>query len=156
MAAWAGWAKIKTLLETAGATVTPAITLVDRGAPSSMPQDMIRFWYDGNVSSPVMSDTLNRSQEGIALTIGVFLKAGAPGIEAEARLDERLEEIDAAIQSALLGDAYLGDFGAGTNTTVHLLISDTSAAFGNIGGAAVRALEIPVVYTVADRHTIGA
>lgn len=155
MAAWAGWAKIKTLLETAGGTVTPAITLVDRGAPSSMPQDMIRFWYDGNVTSPVMSDTLNRSQEGIAFTIGVFLKAGATGIEAEARLDERLEEIDAAIQSALLGDAYLGTFGS-DNTAVHLLISDTSAAFGNIGGAAVRALEIPVVYTVADRHTIGA
>ena len=53
MSTWPGWTSVKALLLEAGATVSPPITVVERGMPQSVPTDCIRFWYDGLGDDPL-------------------------------------------------------------------------------------------------------
>lgn len=151
---WAGLAKIQTLLESAGAAMIEPITLVRRGAPWSVPQPMIRWWYEGNGDAPAGPDTFNATQEGLQFTIGVYVPWPGLEIEAEAAADRRIEDADDKIQAALWGDVYLGTPGSG-NAAMHLQIGDTHAGVVPMAtGPAAIALEIPVTYSVADRHAI--
>lgn len=153
MATWDGWEKVLALLKTAGAELSTPITTVSRGLPASFPTDTIRVWYDGNTDSPFSpGDTLGTSQEGLALTVAVFLRmGGGVSIEAEGRLDERLEEADAAVQEALLGSAYLD----GSANGIRIENSHAEAVV-TTGGQLIRWVEIPIVYGIPDRHEITA
>lgn len=151
--AWDGWAKVRDLLVRAGRTLEPKITVVERGIPASIPTDMIRVWYDGNGDSPFGSDTLGATQEGLKLTVGVFLLMGAAtSVEAEKRLDERIEAADNAIQDALFGDPNLDSGNA--PSAIGIEIEGTSANAVQWSGQNIRYVEIPITYGLPDRHAI--
>lgn len=153
-ATWDGWAKLDTLIRSAGTNLSAPITDVRRGIPFSVTGRMIRYWYDGMGSSPFSPDTFTSTQDGLRLTIGVFLPmAGAGTPASDTALDGLTEEADAAIQAVLFGDAFLGTFGSG-NSAIGIQIEDTSASVESIGNAAVRVLMIPVVYGIPDHATI--
>lgn len=153
-ATWDGWAKIDTLIRSAGSALSRPITDVRRGIPFSVSGDMVRYWYDGLGTSPFGPDTFTQTQDGIKLSIGVFLKmAGAGNPASDVALDGLVEEADSAIQAALMGDAFLGTFGSG-NSAIGVQIEDSSASVEVISGAAVRVLLIPVVYGIPDHAVI--
>ena len=154
--AWDGWDKIGTLLVQAGADVSPAVAVVRRGVPTSVPKEMIRYWYLGTEDSPFApGHTFSRTQVGIKLMVAVFLPmAGAGSPASEEALDDRIELLDAAIQSALWSDTYLGNPDIGTNSAIGIEITGSDADVVQVGTGWVRSLEIPVTYAIADRHTI--
>jgi len=154
--AWDGWYKIGDLLRQAGRDVVPPLDFVRRGIPTSVPREMIRYWYTGTEDSPFApGHTFARTQVGIKLMVAVFLPmSGAGSPEADEALDDRIELLDAAIQSALWSDTYLGDPDTGANSAIGIEITGSDADVVQVGSGWVRSLEVPVVYAIADRHTI--
>ncbi len=155
-AAWPGWAKIDTLLRSAGTNLSAPISDVRRGIPFSVTGRMFRYWYDGTGLSPFApSNTLGKSQDGLRLTVGIFLPmAGGGSPASEAALDALAEEADAAVQAALYGDFLLNaDATAAANG---IEIGESVADVLNVQGAAVRYVGIPVTYGIPDAATIAA
>lgn len=148
MSAWAGWAAVKALLVTAGAGLSQPMKLVERGMPVSVPTDMIRFWYGG--SGPRIS-TFQKTHDAVVLTVAVILRMGAGASrEAEGRLDERLEEADAAVRAALLGGYTLGGI------ALNVVLEDSEATVENWNGQDVRIVRIPVAYWRSDSISVSA
>lgn len=156
-ATWDGWAKIDVLLLAAGAALSTPIKDVRRGRPWSVKGQMIRYWYEGNTSSPFGPDTLTASQDGLKIAVGVFLPMqGAGSPSSDAALDSLAEEADGAIQAVILGDAYLGTFPS-TNSANGVAIEDTNAEAVNFGidrGGVVLHVSIPLTYGIPDASTI--
>ncbi len=156
-ATWAGWAKIETLIRSAGTGLSSPIKDVRRGRPWSVSGRMIRYWYEGTTSSPFGSDTLTQTQDGLKVAIGLFLPmSGAGSPTSDAALDSLAEEADAAIQAALFGDAFLGVFDS-TNSANGVAIEDSTAEAVNFGaerGGVVLYVSIPLTYGIPDHATI--
>lgn len=148
MATWSGWAEIKSRLVTAGGNCTPAIISVARGRPSGMPTvDAIRFWVVG--SAPGLA-VFGASQRRINFEVAVLLRAAPESVEAEGRLDERAEEADEAVRSALSSGFALA------GAAIDFDIGDTATAVENWPGGNLLVVNIAVSYLRSSQIAVTA
>ena len=146
---WAGvLSTIQTHLETAGATLSPAITYVRASEPVALPQDLIAYWYEGDIDDDSTWSQVNTKER---MTITVYRRVGDRKDDFAADLEVWLRDANRAIQTRLYGDEYLG------GNCIRLTIGATSAGWAQYEPDRwARTLVIPLEVSLANTATIAA
>ena len=149
-------AVVKTHCTTVGAAVTPKITVVWAcDAESEARQITVEF--AGTVDNPFSTHTFGTTQYGKRIEIKVWLPVRSLDKTPLENVEAQLEDIDARLRGALMGDTTLGN----PSICMGLVIEDSSTSkeqMLNRDKAAVffRTLTVPVVIGLSDVDTIAS
>lgn len=146
---WSGvLSTVHTHLTTAGASLSPTITLIRRGEPFSSLERQIAYWYDGDQESTTGGNTLTRVNIQERLTIRCYWPVLNRDAQWMSDIEVQVQAANRAIQSALWGDAHLGE------NAIGLDIGNTQAGWQPVGEAWIRVLTIPVLVDLAETEVI--
>jgi hypothetical protein len=143
---WAGvLSTVDAHLVTAGATLTPAITVVRRGEPYSLGRQMIAYWYAGDREH---ANTLTSTTIDEHLVIRCYWPVPNRDDVLAAALEVSVQQANRAIQARLWGDAHLGE------NVIGLDIDPAEAGWEAWGEAWIRTLTVSLWCWMVDVETI--
>ena len=150
------WSAALTALETALTTAATTVNALDTakepfvcrpGEPFGGLSRQLRYWYEGDQES-IGGNTLTKENVEEKVTIRWYWPILNRDDRWTSDLEVQLQAANRATQSALLGDAHLGE------NCIALRIDDTSTGWQQVGEAWIRVLSIPIRIEMVDVATI--
>lgn len=142
---WSGaLAALQADLVAAGATLSPAITIVRQGEPDSLNADVIAYEYGGDRESGTGGNTLSKTNIEERVTVTVYLRGSVRATTIDGSLEVRLREANRAIKNALWGDWSLG------GNSIGISIEPSETAWALIGEQLARTVAFDIYIDLAE------
>lgn len=143
--------RIGTLLGTAGASLTPAITRVRRGDfASSPPTRAMAYFYSGSQDSPLIPPTLGDVSYEETVTVTALWPVASDDDSVAAQIDKEMRACLRAVTNALIGDSQLN------GNCDDLKLGSPEIVWREMTGQLSRAFLLPVHLTFSEVDDITA